>query len=32
MLNKMILQGRLVADIELKYTLSNVPCAEFTVA
>ena len=32
MVNSMILQGRLVADIELKYTQSNVAHAEFTVA
>lgn len=32
MVNKMILQGRLVADIELKYTQSNVAYTEFTVA
>lgn len=32
MVNSMILQGRLVADIELRYTQSNVACAEFTVA
>lgn len=32
MVNSMILQGRLVADIELRYTQSNVASAEFTVA
>lgn len=32
MLNKVILQGRLVADIELKYTQSNTAFTEFTVA
>lgn len=32
MVNSMILQGRLVADIELRYTQSSVACTEFTVA
>lgn len=32
MVNNMILQGRLTADIELKYTQSNVAHTEFTVA
>ena len=32
MVNSMILQGRLTADIELKYTQSDVAYAEFTVA
>lgn len=32
MVNNMILQGRLTADIELKYTQSNVAYTEFTVA
>lgn len=32
MVNRLILQGRLVADIELNYTKSNVAYAEFTVA
>lgn len=32
MVNSVILQGRLVADIELKYTQSNVAYTEFTVA
>lgn len=32
MVNKMILQGRLVRDIELKYTQSQVANCEFTVA
>ncbi len=32
MVNSMILQGRLTADIELKHTQSNVAYAEFTVA
>lgn len=32
MVNSMILQGRLTADIELNYTQSDVAYAEFTVA
>lgn len=32
MINKMILQGRLTANIELKYTQSDVANTEFTVA
>lgn len=32
MVNNMVLQGRMVADVELKYTQSNVAFAEFTVA
>lgn len=32
MVNSMILQGRLTADIELKHTQSNVAYTEFTVA
>lgn len=32
MINKMILQGRLTANIELKYTRSDVANTEFTVA
>ena len=32
MLNKIILMGRLVADPELKYTVSNIPVATFRVA
>lgn len=32
MVNSVIFQGRLVADIELKYTQSKVAYAEFTVA
>ncbi len=32
MVNNMVLQGRLTADIELRYTQSNVALAEFTVA
>ena len=32
MLNRIILQGRLVADPELRYTQSNVPTASFRIA
>lgn len=32
MLNKVLYQGRLTADLELKYTQSNVAYAEFTIA
>lgn len=32
MVNNMVLQGRLTADIELRYTRSGVALAEFTVA
>ena len=32
MVNKIILQGRLVRDVELKYTQSQVANCEFTVA
>lgn len=32
MVNNLILQGRLTADIDLKYTQSNVAYTEFTVA
>lgn len=32
MVNKVILQGRLVRDVELKYTQSDVANCEFTVA
>lgn len=32
MVNSMILQGRLTADIELRYTQANAAYAEFTVA
>ena len=32
MVNKLIFQGRFVADPELKYTQSQVPVCEFTVA
>jgi single-strand DNA-binding protein len=32
MVNKVIYQGRLTADLEVKYTQSNVAYAEFTIA
>lgn len=32
MVNNIVLQGRLTADIELRYTQSSVALAEFTVA